>query len=133
MPYLRKYENLSLSNTDVTTFLNEKKTLEETIDRLNGILSDRKKLDRLLISDLKEIAKTYGHDRRTIIIDKEDNYTIDKRDLIVKEEVYIAVTRDGYIKHSPVKSYRSSGERPLPGMKEGDTLLQNKIFSADIK
>ena len=112
-----------LSNTDVTTFIEEKKSLEETIEFLNGILSDRKKLDRLLISDLKEIAKKYGRDRKTIIVDKEDNFMVDKRDLIAKEEVYIAVTRDGYIKHSPVKSYRSSGENPLPGMKEGDALV----------
>ncbi len=112
-----------LSNTDVTTFINEKKELTERVEFLNGILSDRKKLDRLLISDLKEIAKKYGYERKTQIIDKDVETSIDKRDLISKEEVYIAVTRDGYIKHSTVKSYRSSGDNPLPGMKEGDVLI----------
>ena len=112
-----------LSNTDVTTFINEKKALEENIEFLEGILSDRKKLDRLLISDLKAIAKKYGYDRKTQIVDKEGDLSIDKRDLITKEEVYLAVTRDGYIKHSSIKSYRSSGDSPLPGMKEGDALI----------
>ncbi len=112
-----------LSNTDVTTFIEERKSLLANIEFLEGILSDRKKLDRLLIADLKEIAKKYGYDRKTKIIDKTETTSIDKRDLIAKEEVYIAVTRDGYIKHSPVKSYRSSGENPLPGMKEGDALV----------
>ncbi len=113
-----------LSNTDVTVFVNEKKELEKTIEKLEGILSDRKKLDRVIVSDLKNIASTFGQDRKTLIEDKSgESTTIDKRDLIAKEEVYLAVTRDGYIKRSTVKSYRSSGDNPLPGLKEGDALV----------
>lgn len=113
-----------LSNTDVTVFVNEKKELEKTIEKLEGILSDRKKLDRVIVSDLKNIASTFGRDRKTLIEDKSgESTTIDKRDLIAKEEVYLAVTRDGYIKRSTVKSYRGSGDNPLPGLKEGDALV----------
>lgn len=112
-----------LSNTDVTTFINEKNELEKTIEYLKSILDDRKKLDRLLVSDLKEIAKKYGVARRSQIIEKEETATIDKRDLIAKEEVVLAVSRDGYIKRSSVKSYKSSGENALPGLKAGDTLV----------
>ena len=110
-----------LSNTDITTLVNEKKTLEDTIEFLNGILSDRKKLDRLLISDLKEISKKYGYDRKTQIVEKAD-HSVDKRDLINKEDTMIAVTRDGYIKRSSLKSFNSSGDA-LPGLKDGDALV----------
>ena len=112
-----------LSNTDITTLENEKKALEENIEFLKGILSDRNKLNRLLVSDLKEIAKKYGKDRKTQIVEKEETGTIDKRDLISKEEVMLAVSRDGYIKHSTIKSYRSSGDNALPGMKDGDACI----------
>ena len=112
-----------LSNTDITTLENEKKSLENNIEFLNGILSDRNKLNRLIISDLKEISRKYGVDRKTQIVEKEDVGTIDKRDLINKEEVMIAVSRDGYIKYSTLKSYRSSGDNPLPGMKDGDACV----------
>lgn len=112
-----------LSNTDITTLENEKKSLEENIEFLNGILSDRNKLNRLLISDLKEISKKYGVDRKTQIVEKGDNTQIDARDLISKEETMIALTRDGYIKRSSVKSWKSSGDNCLPGMKEGDVLV----------
>ena len=112
-----------LSNTDINILVNEKNTLEETIDELNSILTDRKKLDRLLVNDLKEISAKYGTERKTQIIDKEETVNIDKRDLISKEEVMLAVSRDGYIKYSSIKSYRSSGDNPLPGMKDGDVCV----------
>ncbi|MCR5333047.1 MAG: DNA topoisomerase IV subunit A [Bacilli bacterium] len=121
-----------LSNTDLTTLLNEKKDLEKTIARLNEILSDRNKLNRVLISDLKTIAAKYGRERRTQIIEKEATASIDKRDLISKEEVMIAVSRDGYIKYSSIKSYRGSGENPLPGMKDGDAcVFAGKAMTTD--
>ena len=112
-----------LSNTDITTLENEKKSLEENIEFLNGILSDRNKLNRLLISDLKDISKKYGVERKTQIVEKEDIGQIDKRDLIAKEEVRLAVSRDGYIKRSTIKSFKSSGDNALPGMKDGDVCI----------
>lgn len=121
-----------LSNTDITTLLNEKKSLEERIEFLKGILEDRNKLNRLLCSDLREISKKYGYERKTQIVDKHESTTIDKRDLISKELVQVAITRDGYMKYSSLKSYRSSGENPLPGMKAGDVLVYNgEVYTTD--
>ena len=116
-----------LSNTDITTLENEKKSLEKNIEFLHGILEDRKKLDRLLISDLRAIANKYGTDRKTVITEKGESTQIDKRDLITKEDVMVAVTRDGYIKHSSIKSYRSSGDNALPGIKEGDVCVYSGL------
>lgn len=112
-----------LSNTDINTLLNEKETIEQEIEFFKGILSDRKKLDRLLVSELKTIANKYGKDRKTQIIEKSEPIAFDKRDLISKEEIMVALTRDGYIKYSSLKSYRSSGINALPGLKEGDTCV----------
>ena len=112
-----------LSNTDINTLLNEKETIEQEIEFFKGILSDRKKLDRLLINELKTIANKYGKDRKTQIIEKSEPIAFDKRDLISKEEIMVALTRDGYIKYSSLKSYRSSGVNALPGLKEGDTCV----------
>ncbi|MCQ2801126.1 MAG: DNA topoisomerase IV subunit A [Bacilli bacterium] len=112
-----------LSNTDITILENEKRDLEANIEFLNGILEDRSKLNRLLVSDLRKISNAYGYERKTQIIEKDGNQQIDVRDLIAKEEVMLAVTRDGYIKQSSIKSYKSSGDNPLPGMKDGDVCV----------
>lgn len=118
-----------LSNTDVTILENEKKTLLKDIDFLTGVLEDRKKLNRVLIKDLNNIVSQYGNDRRTQIEEgNQEKFTFDKRDLINKEDVYVSVTRDGYIKRSSIRSHNSTNEL-LPGMKDGDLLVFSNIAS----
>ena len=110
-----------LSHTDEEILLKEKKDLEEMIEELKGILADPNKLNRVLIKDLKAIATKYGDDRRTQIVEKGETKQVDKRELIAKEDVMVAVTYDGYIKRSSIKSYRSS--ESLPGVKDSDILI----------
>ncbi len=117
-----------LSNTDITTFVNEKKALEASIEELKQILSDEKKLHKVIIRDLKAIADKYGDDRRTSIEEKGETIVIDKRDLIAKEDVYVVVTKDGYAKRSSLKSQKSS-DGALPGLKEGDTLMCAQVLN----
>ena len=112
-----------LTNTDITTLENEKAALEKEIQQLKDILANEKTLSKLLINDLKEIALKYGDERRTKIVEKGEVITVDKRDLIAEEDVMIALTRDGYIKRSSLKSYRSSGENALPAIKTGDLFM----------
>ena len=112
-----------LSHTDEAILEKEKETLLKDIETLKGILEDEAKLNRVLVRELKAIAEKYGDDRRTSLEEKKEVAPIDKRDLIAKEEVMVALSRDGYIKRSTLKSYRSSGDNPLPGLKDGDVLV----------
>lgn len=112
-----------LSNTDITTLMNEKAETEKNINEYKEILSTEDVLKKLLINDLKALSKKYGDDRRTKIQTRGEVIEIDKRDLIADEDVMIAITRDGYIKRSSLKSYKSSGENSLPGIKSGDLLI----------
>ena len=112
-----------LTNTDVTTLIEEEKLLKLTIKELKSILDDRNNLNKKIIKDLKAISQQYGQNRLTkIVSEPKESFQIDKRDLIAKEDVYLAVTRDGYIKRSPLKSYKSS-DGVSPGIKEGDLLI----------
>ena len=121
-----------LSHTDEVTLENEKLQLLRDIETLKGILEDESKLNRVLVRELKAIADKYGDDRRTAIQEKEEIAPIDKRELIAKDDVMIALTRDGYLKRSTLKSYRSSGENPLPGLKDGDQLIaQGMVNTTD--
>ena len=114
-----------LSHTDMNTLNNEKKTLEENIARLKGILNDRHVLNKELIRQLRVISRQYSNPRRTQIKEMgEISKDFDKRDLINKEDVMVCLTRDGYIKRSSLKSFKSS-EGSLPGVKEKDTIVFN--------
>ena len=118
-----------LSHTDEVILEKEKETLLKDIATLKGILEDEAKLNRVLVRELKAIADKYGDDRRTSIEEKQEAKPIDKRELIAKDDVMVALTRDGYIKRSTVKSFRSSGESALPGIKDGDELVGQGLLT----
>lgn len=121
-----------LSHTDEETLMNEKKQLEEDIEILKGIIEDPNKLNRVLIKDLKAISDKYGDERRTKIEEKGEIEPIDKRQLIAKEEYVVALSRDGYLKRSSVKSFKGSGDNALPGLKSGDELVSaGRCFTTD--
>ena len=118
-----------LSHTDEVTLEKEKETLLKDIETLQGILEDEAKLNRVLVRELKAIAEKYGDNRRTSIEEKQEVAPIDKRQLIAREDVMVALSRDGYVKRSTLKSYRSSGDNPLPGLKDGDELIAAGMLS----
>mgnify|MGYP001765248476 CR=1 FL=1 len=120
-----------LTNTDVTVLVNEKHDLEKKIAELEGILGDRKKLDKVIINDLRSIVTRFGTARKTTLQENVETIQIDKRDLIVKEDVMVVITRDGYFKRSSIKSYKSS-DGALPGLKPDDVLIgYGKANTAD--
>ena len=120
-----------LSHTDELILEKEKAELENDIANLKEILGDPNKLNRVIIKDLKNLSNKYGDERRTQIIEKGETIEIDKRDLIAKEEVAIAVSYDGYLKRSSIRSYSSSNGE-LPGLKDGDMLVASgKALTTD--
>jgi DNA gyrase subunit A len=53
---------------------------------------------------LREVHKAYGDDRRTQIVDKVDEIKLE--DLIADTDMLITVSHAGYIKRTPVETYR---------------------------
>ncbi len=120
-----------LSHTDELILEKEKTQLERDIETLNGIIEDPAKLNRVLVRDLKAVSEKYGDDRRTQIIEKGETKEIDKRELIAKEEVMVAVSYDGYLKRSSIRSYNSYNNE-LPGLKDGDMIVGiGKAYTTD--
>lgn len=111
-----------LSHFDITKFEEEKESLEKYIDSLEIILNNPKKLDNVIIGDLKYLISNYSVKRKSIITSEVLNKEISKRDLIAVEDVMVSVTRDGYIKRSSIKSFKSSLSQ-VPGIKEKDSLI----------
>lgn len=114
-----------LSNTDIKTLEKEENDLEKAIKKYQSLLASQSKREEVIIKELSLIKEKYGDQRRTAIEEEEVSVNIDKRDLIADEEVMCVVTRDGYLKRSSIKSWKSSGgERGAkPGIKSGDIFL----------
>ena len=111
-----------LTNTDVTALEDEKKNLEKIIAFLESILNDKKVLLRQLKKELLEIKKEYSIERKTQINDEVTEIKIDQADMIVKEDVIVVVTNEGYVKRVSKKSFSSSNMEDI-NLKENDYVI----------
>jgi len=110
-----------LTNFDVTVLEDKLAKLRQAIELLNEILSNPKKLDSVIKKELKDIKKNYATERKTKINEVVQEIKIDAEDLIIKENVVVVLTHDGYIKKVSKKSFASSDEET--GLKPGDYVI----------
>lgn len=112
-----------LTGLELSAFIKESEELEAKIASLKEILSDSKVLEKLLKKELKEIKTRYANPRRTVIIDDEEVSDISYEELIVAEDSMVTLSREGFIKKIPMKSYnRSSSDADSVELREGDEL-----------
>jgi DNA gyrase subunit A len=111
----------------------EYEELLKKIEQLKSILFSEKKQESLIKEELKEIKEKFSDPRRTdIVAEKEE---IEVEDLIVEEEMVIAISRLGYIKRMPLTTYRHQkrGGRGVTAMATGDTDFVQHLFVASSK
>ena len=114
-----------LSSTDINALIKEQKDLEKQIEELKEILSSERMLLNLIKKESRAVIRNIGTDRKTEIEEEIEQLKIDKLELISEEEVRVAVTKDGYIKRSSLRSFKAS---QTIGLKENDALM----FDADV-
>lgn len=93
-----------LTNLEVTKIRNEYQELLKRIEELKGILADVTKRMGIISDELAEVARKYGDDRRSQIVQSADEFRIE--DMIANEDVVITISHAGYIKRTPLKGYR---------------------------
>jgi len=85
---------------------NEHKELLGLIEKLKTILADENKILQIIKDELQELKKNYGDERRTEIIEEEEEEIVPE-DLIKSENMVVTITHSGYIKRLPVGTYKS--------------------------
>lgn len=111
-----------LTNTDVTALEKENEELTKTIQELTAILSSETKLLKVIQDELKQVKKQFETPRRSVIEKHIQEIKIDETDMVVKEDVMVAITKDGYVKRTSLRSYNAT-KSDIPTMKEGDELV----------
>lgn len=110
-----------LSNQDITQLMNEQTTLNENILTYEKILNSEKELIKVIIKELQDVNKSITVERKTQIdVNASTNIKFDETDLITKEQVMVAVSKDGYLKRASLKAYNASKTN---GLKENDSIL----------
>ena len=119
-----------LTQLSVDEILKELAQIRERIAELQAILASDKKLKGVIVSELREVAKAYGDDRRTQIVDRVEEIKLE--DLIKDEEMAITVSHAGYIKRTPVDVYRhqSRGGKGRIGARTREEDFVEHFFTA---
>jgi len=119
-----------LTQLEREKILEELKEIQKRIADLKEILASEKKLKAVIVSELREIQKNYGDERRTQIVDDVEEIKLE--DLIADEEMAITVSHGGYIKRTSVDVYRhqSRGGKGRIGAKTREEDFVQHLFVA---
>ncbi len=102
--------------------------LLEKIKYYKDVLSNEYLVKKIIKEDLEAIKEKYGDERRTSIMNDEDN--IEEEDLIDEEENVIIITHFGYIKRMPTDTYSSQkrGGKGILGLTTREEDFVEELF-----
>lgn len=95
--------------------------LEAEIYELKSLADSTRKINSLISTQLRDIAKDYGRERLTVLIEPEEVPVLKEEDLIDDYNIRLFLTEEGYFKKMALTSLRGNFELKL---KEGDRIVQ---------
>jgi DNA gyrase subunit A len=93
-----------LTQLSIDELVNELREVRANIDEYESILASEKKLRGVIVKELEAVRKEYGDERRTQILDETAELQLE--DLIADEQVAVTVSHSGYLKRTPISTYR---------------------------
>ncbi|HEV2644746.1 MAG TPA: DNA gyrase subunit A, partial [Acidobacteriaceae bacterium] len=93
-----------LTQLSIDELLNELRAVRDNIAEFESILASQAKLRKVIVKELTEIRDKYGDVRRTQILDETAELGLE--DLIADEQVAVTVSNTGYLKRTPISTYR---------------------------
>jgi DNA gyrase subunit A len=93
-----------LTQLSIDELLKELAEVRDRVAEYEAILASEKKLRAVIVKELETIRKDYGDARRTEILDETAELQLE--DLIADEQVAVTVSHSGYLKRTPISTYR---------------------------
>ena len=119
--YVAEIKLRNLNKDYILKRLADIEDIEERIAKLEKTISSNAELNKIMISQLKDIAKKYGQPRKTEIIDVPvENFEENVENTVENYPVKLFVTSEGYIKKIPAASIKEDTEIKL---KDGDSII----------
>jgi DNA gyrase subunit A len=109
----------------------EARELATAIQGYLDILGSRERIMGIVREELAEVRAAFAVPRRTEIVDGDAD--VEDEDLITREEMVITVTHGGYVKRTPLATYRTQhrGGKGRSGMATKDEDAVTRVFSAN--
>ncbi|PIE42361.1 MAG: DNA gyrase subunit A [Gammaproteobacteria bacterium] len=120
-----------LTGLEQEKIIGEYKELIALIEDLLDILTNPDRLIEVIRQELEAIRDEFADARRTQIIDKHLNLTLE--DLIAQEELVVTWSHEGYVKSQPLTVYEAQrrGGRGKSATKTKDTDFVEQLFVAN--
>jgi DNA gyrase subunit A len=93
-----------LTGLEIEKLEEELAEVRATVKALRTLLASKPERMALLKSELDDVNKRFGDERRTEITSDEGEFTIE--DLIAEEEMFVTISHAGYIKRTSVSAYK---------------------------
>ena len=93
-----------LTQLSIDELLKELAQVRDNIAEYESILASEKKLRSVIVKELEAVRKEFGDKRRTEILDETAELQLE--DLIADEQVAVTVSHSGYLKRTPISTYR---------------------------
>lgn len=119
--YVAEIKLRHLNKQYILDTLKEVETLAKEIAHLKDIIKDPKKVQKVIIDELKYIQKKYAMERSTKLLRHTEVTRLDHTEMIADYNVKLFFTHHQYLKKVTLVSLRSSGEHKL---KDNDYILQ---------
>ena len=94
-----------LTGLEQDKLTNEYEEILGTVRDLLEILSDPVRLMTVIRGELEEILEKYGDERRTVILEKKLDLSLE--DLITEEDVVVTISHEGYAKSQSLDRYQA--------------------------
>ena len=119
-----------LTGLEQEKVIEEYKNVIKDIARFKEILSNERLVLSIIKDELTEIQSDFGDERRTEIVEKTKEITIE--DMIVEEDMVVSISNSGYIKRNPITLYQSQrrGGKGKTAMGTKDEDFVNRLFVA---
>lgn len=120
--YVAEIKLRHLNREYILKRLKDIENLEATIADMQDILKSKTRVRKIIISELQEVIKKYGKERKSEIVQLSEADTAEIVEEIPDYAVNLFFTKEGYFKKITPLSLRMGGEHKL---KESDEIIQN--------
>ena len=118
--YVAEIKLRHLNRQYILDRLQETQDLENSIAEMRDILDSPRKISKIIIDELQEVAKKYGQPRKTLFVYADELNETEEEEEIPDYPVNLFVSAEGYFKKITPQSLRMSSVQKL---KEGDTIV----------
>ena len=115
--YVAEIKLRNINKEYILKRVNETAALQDEIADLEDTLNDPRRIRKIIVEELRAVAKKYGEPRRTEIVYGDDLPVYQEEAEVEEYPVHVFLSKEGYLKKITPASLRMSSEQKY---KEGD-------------